>query len=76
VEKYDHTITRDFQLLAWTVQDASWAVRNGFLEKLTSYLYRGKLKSPRYNTLLFLSAHDPDTENIDRVCHGSDSLLD
>jgi sister-chromatid-cohesion protein PDS5 len=67
VEKYDRTITRNFQLLAWTMQDASWAVRNGFLEKLISYLYRGKLKSPRYNILLFLLAHDPDNENVDKV---------
>ena len=47
-------------------QDTCFDVRSLFLSKLIKYMVARKLDA-RFNIVLFLTAHDPEKENRDRV---------
>ncbi|KDN46283.1 cohesin-associated protein Pds5 [Tilletiaria anomala UBC 951] len=58
--------TADFSTLAFVVQDECFGVRNGFLQRLATYLSHRKL-GVRYYTIPFLVAFDPEEENQELV---------
>ncbi|KAF8582552.1 ARM repeat-containing protein [Ramaria rubella] len=63
---YCEAIMPNLALLAVTMQDSCFQVRMGFLVKLISYLTRNKT-DPRFNTIIFLTAHDPEREVRDKA---------
>ncbi|KAK3940518.1 putative sister chromatid cohesion protein [Diplogelasinospora grovesii] len=64
---FDELLTaQDFNILAFTTQDAVQEVRHGFVQKLQKYLADNRLKS-RYYTIIFLMAFEPNTEFKQRV---------
>ncbi|CAH0026810.1 unnamed protein product [Clonostachys rhizophaga] len=67
VKKYDDQLdAASFNKLAELVQDSELQVRCSFMEKLQSYLTRGKLRA-RFYTILFLVAFEPVTDVKNRV---------
>ncbi|KAH8116096.1 armadillo-type protein [Phellopilus nigrolimitatus] len=61
VEKFSEIISPNFVLLAVTIQDPCFNVRQIFLAKLTTYIATRKIP-PRFNVIPFLTAHDPEDE--------------
>jgi sister-chromatid-cohesion protein PDS5 len=53
-----------FSPLAWSLQDQAFQVRGAIVHKLIHYCHMKRLPSFKYNTLLFVTAHDPDPENM------------
>ncbi|KAG6039231.1 hypothetical protein E4U19_006492 [Claviceps sp. Clav32 group G5] len=67
VKKYDDCLEpSSFNKMAELVQDSELQVRKHFVEKLQSYLTRGKLR-PRFHTILFLIAFEPSSDLKNRV---------
>lgn len=67
VKKYDDQLDpATFNKLAELVQDSEIQVRRRFMEKLQSYLSRGRLR-PRFYTILFLVAFEPIADVKARV---------
>lgn len=67
VKQYDDQLDpASFNKLAELVQDSELQVRRRFMEKLQSYLTRGKLR-PRFYTILFLVAFEPVADVKARV---------
>jgi sister-chromatid-cohesion protein PDS5 len=67
VKKYDEVFDHvGFNKLAELVQDSEVHVRRRFMEKLQSYLTRGKLRA-RFLTILFLVAFEPAPDVKNRV---------
>lgn len=62
--RFDRLVQQHLQIIAWTVQDQAFQVRVALIHKLVAYTLSKRITSPRYTTILFLSAHDPDVENI------------
>ena len=52
-----------FSPLAWSLQDSAFQVRGALVHKLIQYCHTRRLPSYKFNTLLFVVAHDPDPEN-------------
>lgn len=52
-----------FSPLAWSLQDPAFQVRGVLVHKLIQYCHTRRLPSYKFNTLLFITAHDPDPEN-------------
>lgn len=63
---YCKIITANLPVLAVVVQDPSFHVRYAFLGKLVKYLQARKL-DPRFNAVLFLTAHDPERDIRDKA---------
>ena len=67
IKKYDDQLdATTFNKLAELVQDSEVQVRRRFMEKLQSYLTRGKLRA-RFLTILFVVAFEPVAEVKGRV---------
>ncbi|KAH0834786.1 hypothetical protein J3R83DRAFT_10387 [Lanmaoa asiatica] len=66
VEAFARVVNSDFIWLAITVQDPCYHVRIIFLTKLVSLLTARKLP-PRFNTIPFLTIHDPEADVRDRA---------
>ncbi|KAG8216411.1 hypothetical protein J3R82DRAFT_6516 [Butyriboletus roseoflavus] len=66
VEAFANVINNNFIWLAITVQDPCYHVRIIFLTKLVSLLTARKLP-PRFNTIPFLTIHDPEADIRDRA---------
>lgn len=67
IKKYDDLFDApSFNKLAELIQDSEVHVRQGFMEKLQSYLTRGKLRV-RFVTMLFIVAFEPVPEIKNRV---------
>jgi len=66
VEAFANEIYSNFIWLAITVQDPCYHVRITFLTKLVSLLTARKLP-PRFNTIPFLTIHDPEADIRDRA---------
>ncbi|KAF9226311.1 hypothetical protein BS17DRAFT_794477 [Gyrodon lividus] len=66
VEVFANVINTNFIWLAVTVQDPCYHVRINFLTKLVSLLTARKL-SPRFNTIPFLTIHDPEASVRNRA---------
>ena len=58
---YQAEINQYFVLIALTMQDSAYPVRMRFLDKLISFLSRGKIPI-QYNMLPFLCVHDPEAD--------------
>ncbi|KAK4052801.1 Sister chromatid cohesion protein pds5 [Microbotryomycetes sp. JL201] len=56
------SIAKRFELFARTAQDECFEVRSGFVDRLLSYLRAGRLPPARFSMVLFLVAHDPESE--------------
>lgn len=67
IKAYEADVIPRFELLAWTIQDAVFQVRNAFLHKLVTYTFQQRLTNPIFNLILFLVAHDPEQENKNMV---------
>ena len=65
VKPYEIEVFRRFTVLALTMQDRAYEVRNTFIRKLAKAQRERGLVNPRFNAVYFLVAHDPDPENID-----------
>lgn len=63
---YDACIGREYQDLAFTVQDESFNVRSRVLHKLLTYLRTRRIDS-RFLAMAFLAAYDPEEENRSMV---------
>ncbi|WVF69779.1 hypothetical protein IAT40_004558 [Kwoniella sp. CBS 6097] len=65
VKAFDRVITGPghFELVAGTIQDASYMVRNLFLKKLSQVLPNQRLL-PRWNIISVMAAMDPEQENV------------
>ncbi|KAL5521605.1 PDS5 [Sanghuangporus sanghuang] len=61
VEKFAEAIAPDFVLLALTIQDSCYNVRDSFLKKLMLLVNAGKLPA-RFNVIFFLTVHDPEED--------------
>lgn len=61
---YEKMALEHFELLAWVAQDSAYQVRQTFIQKLVKYIMKKKVTNTRYTLILFLTAHDPDRENI------------
>ncbi|KAF8434558.1 cohesin-associated protein Pds5 [Boletus edulis BED1] len=66
VEAFATVISSNFIWLAITVQDPCYHIRIIFLTKLVSLLTARKLP-PRFNTIPFLTIHDPEADVRDRA---------
>ncbi|KAF9235796.1 armadillo-type protein [Melanogaster broomeanus] len=66
VEAFSNVINTNFLWLALTVQDPCYHVRIIFLTKLVSLLTVRKL-APRFNTIPFLTIHDPEASVRNRA---------
>ncbi|EGF98446.1 uncharacterized protein MELLADRAFT_69311 [Melampsora larici-populina 98AG31] len=62
---FSSEIDTQFDLLAWVAADPSGEVREGFVAKLAKYLHTRRLTDPRFNVILFLVAHDPESDIIE-----------
>ncbi|KAF8325800.1 armadillo-type protein [Cantharellus anzutake] len=61
VQIYSQAINPHFVNLALLIQDPSFQVRMGFLHKIIQLLFQRKI-DPRYHTVLFMTALDPDKD--------------
>ncbi|KAL8280687.1 hypothetical protein RQP46_007010 [Phenoliferia psychrophenolica] len=64
-DKFTLEITKRFDVLARVAQDPCYEVRSAFVSKLTSIMRGGSLKSPRFNMIFFMVAHDPEADVIE-----------
>lgn len=67
VPKYEKLVHPSFIHLALMTQDTAFQIRGIFIHKLIAYLFAKKFPgnvANRMMVMLFLTAHDPDKENI------------
>jgi sister-chromatid-cohesion protein PDS5 len=62
--QYDKYVIQHLHLLAWAFQDQAFQVRGALIHKLVAYTLNRRITNTRYTTILFITAHDPDYENI------------
>lgn len=62
--QYEQQVLKQLQQLAWVLQDATFQVRGLLTRKLVAYIRGRRLPSYKFTTLLFITAHDPDPENL------------
>ncbi|KAI5121999.1 hypothetical protein M0805_001831 [Coniferiporia weirii] len=61
VDKFAEAVTQTLALLALTIQDSCFNVRQIFLAKVLTLISSRKIP-PRFNIILFLTVHDPEDE--------------
>ncbi|GAA96258.1 uncharacterized protein L969DRAFT_100755 [Mixia osmundae IAM 14324] len=64
-----------FERLAWTIQDPVFSVRNRFLIAVIKGLLQRRLPVTEFGVILFLTAHDPEAENIQNANAGISRLI-
>lgn len=62
--RYEAQVLKQLEQLAWVLQDATFQVRGLLTRKLVAYIHARRLPSYKFTTLLFITAHDPDPENL------------
>ncbi|KAK4699468.1 sister chromatid cohesion protein PDS5, partial [Phenoliferia sp. Uapishka_3] len=63
-DKFMREIMKKFDVLARVAQDTCYEVRSAFVNKLGTLMRNRIVKSPRFNMVFFMVAHDPELDVI------------